>query len=126
MASIAACYHRLAQQVDLVVEGIGGWQVPLSRSLMLSDISLRLNLPVVTVVGLRICCINHALLTAAAIAAQGALCGLDCQPCGRPIPLAGGDGGQPAPAHQGATAGRDPVSESAGSGRGSGLFFQRN
>jgi dethiobiotin synthetase len=73
MANIAACYRRLAQQVDcVVVEGIGGWQVPLSRTLMLSDIPRRLDLPVILVVGLRLGCINHALLTAAAIAAQGA------------------------------------------------------
>ena len=54
-----------------LVEGVGGWLVPLSRSLLASDIPRQWQLPVVLVVGLRLGCINHALLSARAIATDG-------------------------------------------------------
>lgn len=53
------------------MEGAGGWQVPLSPSLRIADLALALQLPVVLVVGMRLGCINHALLTADAIRASG-------------------------------------------------------
>ena len=63
---------RLAQQADyVVVEGAGGWLVPISRTQTFADLAARLGLPVVLVVGMRLGCINHALLTAAAITASG-------------------------------------------------------
>lgn len=55
----------------IVVEGVGGWQVPLNRRHTAADLAQRLGLPVVLVVGLRLGCLNHALLTAAAIRAGG-------------------------------------------------------
>jgi dethiobiotin synthetase len=55
----------------IVVEGAGGWCVPLSDSLMQADIPRALDLPVILVVGLRLGCINHALLSARAIQADG-------------------------------------------------------
>ncbi|MCC6715089.1 MAG: dethiobiotin synthase [Gammaproteobacteria bacterium] len=51
----------------LLVEGVGGWRVPLGPHLEVGDLARRLGLPVLLVVGLRLGCINHALLTAAAI-----------------------------------------------------------
>ena len=55
----------------VVVGGVGGWSVPLSPALMQADLVRALDLPVVLVVGLRLGCINHALLSARAIAADG-------------------------------------------------------
>lgn len=70
---ITAAYGRLALQAEMVVvEGVGGWSAPLSASLDQIDVVRALELPVVLVVGLRLGCINHARLTARAIAADGA------------------------------------------------------
>ncbi|NKB36306.1 MAG: dethiobiotin synthase [Gammaproteobacteria bacterium] len=57
--------YGLAEHI--VIEGAGGWRVPLSASSSLSDLVAELNIPVVLVVGLRLGCINHALLTAESI-----------------------------------------------------------
>ena len=70
---ILAAYARLQAQADaVVVEGVGGWAAPLSSSLMQADLVRALQLPVVLVVGLRLGCLNHAWLSARAIAADGA------------------------------------------------------
>ena len=62
----------LARQADFsLVEGAGGWRVPLAGSESLSDLAVALGLPVILVVGIRLGCINHALLTAEAIAGDG-------------------------------------------------------
>lgn len=55
----------------VVVEGVGGWLVPLNARETLADLARLLGLPVVLVVGLRLGCLNHALLTAAAIRQAG-------------------------------------------------------
>lgn len=55
----------------VVVEGVGGFLVPLSATEDGGDLARRLRLPVVLVVGLRLGCLNHALLTQEAIAARG-------------------------------------------------------
>lgn len=54
-----------------VVEGAGGWRVPLAEGQALSDLAIALQLPVILVVGVRLGCINHALLTAEAILRDG-------------------------------------------------------
>ncbi len=66
-------HHRDALRVAdvVVVEGVGGFRVPLSGTCDTADLALALRLPVVLVVGMRLGCINHALLTADAIAARG-------------------------------------------------------
>ena len=70
---ILDAYARLADRADaLIVEGVGGWAAPLSSSLMQADLVRALQLPVVLVVGLRLGCLNHAWLSARAIAADGA------------------------------------------------------
>jgi dethiobiotin synthetase len=72
MALIAKSYAQLARNADrVVVEGVGGLLVPLGRRLNAVDIPARLDLPVVLVVGLRLGCINHALLTVEALQARG-------------------------------------------------------
>jgi dethiobiotin synthetase len=55
----------------LIVEGVGGWRVPLGPDLAVSDLPRLLGLPVILVVGLRLGCLNHALLTAESILASG-------------------------------------------------------
>jgi dethiobiotin synthetase len=70
--AIVQRYRALAARADYVaVEGAGGWLVPLSRTESFADLAVRLQLPVVLVVGMRLGCINHALLTAASIRAHG-------------------------------------------------------
>ncbi|MWV15249.1 dethiobiotin synthase [Pseudomonas sp. L-22-4S-12] len=54
-----------------LVEGAGGWRVPLTGSASLSDLPVALGLPVILVVGVRLGCISHALLTAEAILRDG-------------------------------------------------------
>ncbi len=62
---LIATYAAISERADMVVvEGAGGWRVPLSLAGYLSDFPESLSLPVVLVVGLRLGCINHALLTA--------------------------------------------------------------
>lgn len=69
---IEEAYRQLAADCDrVVVEGIGGWRVPLSALLTTRDLPLLLETPVVLVVGMRLGCISHALLTAEALAADG-------------------------------------------------------
>jgi dethiobiotin synthetase len=62
----------LEQQADFtLIEGAGGWRVPLSDQANLSDLAMALKLPVILVVGVRLGCISHALLSAEAIARDG-------------------------------------------------------
>lgn len=69
---IRAAYARLAARTDaVVVEGAGGWRVPLGEREDLADLAQALGLPVLLVVGLRLGCLNHALLTAESIARRG-------------------------------------------------------
>ena len=71
-ARIAAACAMARQKADLViVEGVGGFRVPLGVDRDSADLAVALALPVILVVGLRLGCINHALLTAEAIAARG-------------------------------------------------------
>lgn len=73
VADLLAPARALAAQADaLVVEGAGGWRVPLNdEGQTLADFARELGAPVVLVVGLRLGCINHALLSAEAIRADG-------------------------------------------------------
>nr|WP_315481571.1 dethiobiotin synthase [uncultured Undibacterium sp.] len=69
---IASCYQQAQQLADVVlVEGVGGFCVPLDDETSTVDLAQRLALPVILVVGMRLGCINHALLTAQAIKASG-------------------------------------------------------
>jgi dethiobiotin synthetase len=72
LATIQEAYQALAQSADIViVEGAGGFCVPLSDSLNTADLAQALNLPLILVVGMRLGCLNHALLTLEAIQARG-------------------------------------------------------
>ncbi|UJJ30625.1 dethiobiotin synthase [Halopseudomonas maritima] len=71
-ALAGACRQVFDGRADLtLVEGAGGWCVPLNDEELLSDVAIALKLPVVLVVGMRLGCINHALLSCRAIAADG-------------------------------------------------------
>jgi dethiobiotin synthetase len=66
------CRGVLMQRSDFtVIEGAGGWRVPINTRETLADLAQALALPVVMVVGMRLGCINHALLTAEAIRRDG-------------------------------------------------------
>lgn len=54
-----------------LVEGAGGWRVPLNRSETMADLAKALNIPVILVVGMKLGCLNHALLTAEAMQRDG-------------------------------------------------------
>ena len=72
LPAIQAAYAELAQQnACLIVEGVGGWRVPLNEQLDVSDLCRALGLPAVLVVGMKLGCINHALLTSQAIVLDG-------------------------------------------------------
>ena len=72
IARIVAAHARLAARADVVVvEGAGGWRVPLGTDADMADLAAHLGLPVVLVVGLRLGCLNHAMLTAEAVRARG-------------------------------------------------------
>jgi dethiobiotin synthetase len=72
LAVVASAFAALTQSVEaVVVEGAGGARVPVAPGLDMLDIARRLRLPVLMVVGVRLGCLSHALLTADAIAARG-------------------------------------------------------
>ena len=72
----AACAEIAGKADRVLVEGVGGWQVPLNDDEFLADLVRALELEVILVVGIRLGCLNHALLTAASIEASG------CTPAG--------------------------------------------
>jgi dethiobiotin synthetase len=72
LAVIERAFAALSAQADVViVEGVGGFRVPLAGREDAGDLARRLGLPVILVVGLRLGCLNHALLTQDAIESRG-------------------------------------------------------
>ena len=72
LAKIQQAFDSLQAQADVVVvEGAGGFRVPINRQETMADLAAQLNLPVIMVVGIRLGCINHALMTAGSIRAAG-------------------------------------------------------
>ncbi len=69
---VGFCHGVLMRRANLtVIEGAGGWRVPLNDHETLADLAKQLKVPVILVVGLRLGCLNHALLTAEAIYRDG-------------------------------------------------------
>jgi dethiobiotin synthetase len=69
---ILRSYHTLAEMAEVVVvEGAGGFFVPVNAQQTLADLAVKLQLPIILVVGMRLGCINHALLSVEAIKARG-------------------------------------------------------
>jgi dethiobiotin synthetase len=72
LACIRAAHEHLRTQAEIVViEGAGGWLAPISAQHTMADVALTLRASIVLVVGLRLGCLNHALLSAEAILARG-------------------------------------------------------
>jgi dethiobiotin synthetase len=72
LGTILRAWEWLRERSDcVVVEGVGGWRVPLGRGSTLVELVRLLATPVILVVGIRLGCINHALLSAEAIARDG-------------------------------------------------------
>lgn len=71
-ALLDRCHERLARSSDvLIVEGAGGWLAPLDARRSFADLAVHWRLEVVLVVGLRLGCLNHALLTVESIQRRG-------------------------------------------------------
>ncbi|QLG89810.1 dethiobiotin synthase [Chitinibacter bivalviorum] len=69
---ILSCAEQLSEHANtVVVEGAGGWFAPLSDTHTIADLAIALEAPVILVVGMRLGCINHAMLTAQAIKFAG-------------------------------------------------------
>ena len=67
------CHSVISRRFDVVViEGAGGWEVPLNERETFADFVNGMALPVILVVGMKLGCLNHALLTVKAIEASGA------------------------------------------------------
>jgi len=83
---ILGCHAELASRAEVVVvEGAGGWRVPLGDGWDFADLVARAGWPVLLVVGMRLGCLNHALLTADAVVARSRLVGwvANCLPPGQ-------------------------------------------
>ncbi|MGZ8258344.1 MAG: dethiobiotin synthase [Methylotenera sp.] len=69
---ITRAYQQLAAMAEVViVEGAGGFIVPINQCETLADLALKFDIPIILVVGMRLGCINHALLTVEAIETRG-------------------------------------------------------
>lgn len=65
-------YIQIHEKADsIIIEGIGGFRVPLSDNYDMADLAVQFGLPVILVIGLRLGCLNHALLTTEAILSRG-------------------------------------------------------
>lgn len=74
-AELIAGYENLAKKhAQVVVEGAGGWEVPLAPNYRVSDLAADLKLPVIVVAGNKLGALNHIILTVNAIRAKGLVC----------------------------------------------------
>lgn len=74
-AELIASYQTISEKYDpVIVEGAGGWEVPITENYFVSDLAKDLNLPVILVAANRLGALNHILLTLAAIEAKGLKC----------------------------------------------------
>lgn len=71
---LAGYRHLSAAHAEIVVEGVGGWEVPLAANYRISDLAKDLGLPVIVVAANRLGALNHILLTVDAIRAKGLTC----------------------------------------------------
>lgn len=72
LETLQRVYRQLVAEHDaVIVEGVGGWRVPLGERWGVSELCRALGLPVIVVVGMRLGCLNHARLTVEAIRADG-------------------------------------------------------
>lgn len=72
LALLRSRFDSLARTADcVVVEGAGGWLAPIGDTATMADLAAALSLPVLLVVGLRLGCLNHTLLTRESLATRG-------------------------------------------------------
>lgn len=75
VSDLIASFHALAARHEhVLVEGAGGWEVPLNEFSTMADLAQRLALPVIVVVNNKLGCLNHTLLTVKNIQARGLTC----------------------------------------------------
>jgi dethiobiotin synthetase len=75
LPKVLACFQQLQPQAEIIlVEGAGGWYAPINNQQSISDLAIALNLPVILVVGIKLGCINHSLLSYQAINQSGLVC----------------------------------------------------
>lgn len=75
VSGLIASFHALAARHEhVLVEGAGGWEVPLNEFSTMADLAQRLALPVIVVVNNKLGCLNHTLLTVKNIQARGLTC----------------------------------------------------
>lgn len=74
LALIRETFARLSASNTVIVEGAGGWLVPVEREYSMADMAVEFGLPVVVVVANKLGCINHTLLTLQGIRASGLVC----------------------------------------------------
>ncbi len=74
LALIREKFVKLGAEHEMIVEGAGGWLVPVERNFSMADLAVEFALPVIVVVANRLGCINHTLLTIRAIRADGLKC----------------------------------------------------
>jgi dethiobiotin synthetase len=71
---LAGFHHLQAKHAKVLVEGAGGWEVPIAANYRISDLAADLKLPVILVAGNKLGALNHILLTVEAIRAKGLVC----------------------------------------------------
>ncbi|MEO7098193.1 MAG: dethiobiotin synthase [Luteolibacter sp.] len=71
---IGGFYHLSAKHEKVIVEGVGGWEVPIAPNYRVSDLAADLKLPVILVAGNKLGALNHIILTVNAIRAKGLTC----------------------------------------------------
>jgi dethiobiotin synthetase len=72
---ILSAFHSLQNRVEhVIVEGVGGWMVPIRRDYFVSDLAALMKLPVLAVAYNRLGCLNHAVLTVQSILGHGLRC----------------------------------------------------
>src|SRR5205807_9346818 len=90
LGRIRDCFHNLSERFDtVIVEGVGGWLVPITADLFVSDFAKQLDLPVAIVAENRLGCLNHVLLTLESVQRRGLVCaGVILKPANGPTDLA--------------------------------------
>jgi len=75
LGKIQNCFRNLSERFDtVIVEGVGGWLVPMTADLFVGDFAKQLDLPVAIVAENRLGCLNHILLTLESVQRRGLVC----------------------------------------------------
>jgi dethiobiotin synthetase len=90
LGRIRDCFRNLSERFDtVIVEGVGGWLVPITEELFVSDFAKELELPVAIVAENRLGCLNHVMLTLESVQRRGLVCaGVILNQANGPVDLA--------------------------------------